>query len=130
MEEDNKVKLDLFAGQEEWAKYYNDKLEQSKFEMKLGGRINGQTIENAFTFLKYLDELKANKMYGIVKCGKAITLLTKQEVISKSRVKEKIQKYNDILNYAETEEGMTELKDYEYEEAKYGKKVLQELLED
>ena len=49
--------------------------------------------------------------------------------IAKSKVKEKIEEYNDILDYAETEEGMAELKDYEYDEAKYGRKVLKELLE-
>lgn len=71
----------------------------SKFEMKLGGRTNGKTIENAFTFLKYLDELEANKMYGIVKCGKATTLLTKQEVILKSRIEKMIEELEEDDKY-------------------------------
>lgn len=48
--------------------------------------------------------------------------------ILKSKVEEKINKYNDILEYAETEEGMAEIKDFEYNEAKYGINVLQSLL--
>ena len=50
--------------------------------------------------------------------------------IPKSKVKEKIQKYNEIIYYAQTEEGMAELKDFEYEEAKYGIQILAELIED
>lgn len=45
-------------------------------------------------------------------------------------IEKKIQKYNDILEYAETEEGLAEIKDFEYDEAKYGKKILQELLDE
>lgn len=50
--------------------------------------------------------------------------------IPKSKVQEKIQKYNEIIYYAQTEEGMAELKDFEYEEAKYGIQILAELIED
>ena len=48
--------------------------------------------------------------------------------IFKGKVKEKIEELDEVLYYAETEEGMAELKDYEYDKAKYGKKILQELL--
>lgn len=36
-------------------------------EIKMGGRSNGKSLENAITFMKYLDELENNKLYGIKK---------------------------------------------------------------
>ena len=45
------------------------------------------------------------------------------------RIKAKIEELDETLYYAETEEGMAELKDYEYDKAKYGKNILQSLLE-
>ena len=48
---------------------------------------------------------------------------------NENKIKAKIEEYDKTLYYAETEEGMAELKDYEYDEAKYGKKILQSLLE-
>lgn len=50
--------------------------------------------------------------------------------IPKSLVREKIEEYNEIIYYVQTEEGMAELKDFEYEEAKYGIQILAELLKD
>ena len=50
--------------------------------------------------------------------------------VSISLIEKKIEEYNDILEYAETEEGLAEIKDFEYDEAKYGKKILQELLDE
>lgn len=50
--------------------------------------------------------------------------------IPKSLVREKIEEYNEIIYYAQTEEGMAELKDFEYEKVKYGIQILAELLED
>lgn len=66
-------------------------MEEDMFKFKVGGRTSEQTFTNAMTLLKYIDELQPNKMYGIMKAGTSITLLTKNEVIPKSKVKEKMK---------------------------------------
>ena len=60
-------------------------MKNKKITFKTGGRNSVQTLTNAMKLLKYIDELDMNKMYGIMKCGKGIMLLTKQEVICKSK---------------------------------------------
>lgn len=61
-------------------------------ELKIGGRSNGKSLENAITSMKYLEELETNKLYGIKKCGN-ITLLTKTECIPISLIEKKIEEY-------------------------------------
>lgn len=63
-------------------------------EIKVGGRSNGQGLYNASKFLNYIDKLPENKMYGVLKL-KGITILTKQEVISKKTIEEQIKKLED-----------------------------------
>ena len=52
--------------------------------------------------------------------------------MSKEQILELINKhindYVETIKYAETEEGMAELKDYEYDEARFGQKALEKLL--
>ena len=52
--------------------------------------------------------------------------------MSKEQILELINKhindYVDTIKYAGTEEGMAEIKDYEYNEARFGQKALEELL--
>ncbi len=72
--------------------------------------------EKADANLAYYDQIYQNGIY------------TGQRAVE-DKIKAKIEEYDETLYYAETEEGMAELKDYEYDEAKYGKKVLQSLLE-
>lgn len=69
-------------------------------KIKTGGRSNGKSLENAITFMKYLDELENNKLYGIKKSGN-ITLLTKTECIPISLIekrKEEIETMYDGLS--------------------------------
>lgn len=71
-------------------------------EIKTGGRGNGQTIHNAIKFIEYLETLEIGKMYGIQRCSKGITVLTKYEVITKElvnqKIEEKILELNKIAN--------------------------------
>lgn len=71
-------------------------------EIKTGGRENGQTVYNAIKFIKYLETLEIGKMYGIQKCCKGITVLTKNEVITKKlfdqKIEEKIIELKKIAN--------------------------------
>ena len=73
-------------------------MEEDMFKFKVGGRNSGQTFTNAMTLLKYIDELQPNKMYGIMKAGKSITLLTKNEVISKVKELRRFNINMDIEN--------------------------------
>lgn len=72
-------------------------MEKDMFKFKVGGRTLEQTFTNAMTLLKYIDKLQPNKMYGIMKAGTSITLLTKNEVIPTSLVKEKIEELKNLL---------------------------------
>lgn len=63
-----------------------------KFDIKIGGRSNGQSIYNAIKFLEYIETLSDNKMYGIIKT-KGITMLTKSEVLPKQEIKDILNKY-------------------------------------
>lgn len=59
-------------------------------EFKVGARGSGQNLYNASKLLSYIDELPENKMYGIIK-AKGITIMTKDEVISKNKVENIIE---------------------------------------
>ena len=59
-------------------------------EFKIGGRNNGQSLYNASKLLDYINKLPEDKMYGILK-AKGITIMTKDEVISKNKVENIIQ---------------------------------------
>ena len=59
-------------------------------EIKTGGRQNGQKIHNAIKLLDYINNLPENKIYGIQKVSKDITILIKEECIP-------IQKLQDIF---------------------------------
>lgn len=66
------------------------KKDEGRWEFKTGGRENGKTLENAVKFLEYLDDLSIGKIYGILKVSKGLTMLTKSEVIYKSKIESKI----------------------------------------
>lgn len=102
-------------------------MKENMFKFKVGGRTSEQTFTNAMTLLKYIDELQPNKMYGIMKAGKSITLLTKNEVISKSKVKEKKE---ELDKEEKRELKGTKGQDRYYIKQKYmyKRKVLEELL--
>ena len=74
-----------------------------KFEIKMGGRENGQRMYNAIKFIDYIENLPPNKMFGIKKLSKGITVLTKEEVISKKRLEKIIKKLHisDIEPWSE-----------------------------
>lgn len=62
---------------------------EDRWEFKMGGRENGKTLENAVKFIEYLDDLSIGKIYGVLKVSKEITMLTKSEVIYKSKIESK-----------------------------------------
>ena len=64
-------------------------------EIKIGGRSNGQSIDNAIKVLSYINSIPENKMFGIQKCSKGITILTKEEVIPKRKIEKQIKKLED-----------------------------------
>ena len=74
----------------------NNLEEYKKIEIKIGGRENGQRIYNAMKFLNYIDSLSLHKMYGIQRLSNGITVLTKDEVISKQKLKDLIE--NETIN--------------------------------
>lgn len=83
-------------------------------EIKVGSRSNGQGFYNASKFLRYIDKLPENKMYGVLKL-KGITVLTKQEVVSKKTIEEQIKKlendgYWDFLEERDLEKTISILK--------------------
>lgn len=108
----------------------NDKKE--KFEFKMGGRDNGKTLNNAITFIKYLDELETNKMYGIMKCGRSITLLTKEKVITQSKIKKKIQEFKEVRDEILKREAALKIPSVTYDLRRndYCEKMLEELLQE
>lgn len=68
-------------------------MNKDKFEMKFyGGRGNGQTIYAAEQLLEYIKSLESNKIYGITNLGKGIIVVLKDEVITKNKIKEIIDK--------------------------------------
>lgn len=83
--------------------YKGGLMEEDMFKFKVGGRTSEQTFTNAMTLLKYINELQPNKMYGIMKAGTSITLLTKNEVIPKSKVKEKLEELDKRIDFLNTE---------------------------
>lgn len=98
-------------------KIKNIDIENKKFEIKIGGRENGNRIYNSIKLLDYIDSLPLNKMYGIQRISKVITVLTKDEVVLTQKIKDKIK----ILEMEE---------DYDYLDNKKVIEVLKELLED
>lgn len=89
-------------------------------EIKIGGKSNGKSLENAITFMKYLEELETNKLYGIKKCG-SITLLTKTECVPISVIENEIEelsamKLTDTIAKAEVNFAIVTLEDIIYEE--------------
>lgn len=54
-------------------------------EFKVGARGGGQSLYNASKLSDYINKLPEDKMYGILK-AKGITIMTKEEVIAKSKV--------------------------------------------
>ena len=99
--------------------------------------VDLKELRNLIARYKELEEGKALTKKQEAMILKAIKQSAEEQItkemknyIPKSKVKEKIKKYNEIIYYAQTEEEMAELKDYEYEEAKYGIQILAELLED
>lgn len=66
------------------------KIKEIKFA--IGGRQNGQNIYNAIKLLEYINNLPTNKMYGIQRFTKGVTILTKNEVIPKRKIEEQIKK--------------------------------------
>lgn len=98
-------------------KIKNIDIENKKFEIKIGGRENGNRIYNSIKLLDYIDSLPLNKMYGIQRISKVITVLTKDEVVLTQKIKDKIK----ILEMEE---------DYDHLDNKKVIEVLKELLED
>lgn len=73
-------------------------MEEDKYKVKVGGRQNGKTLKNVLTLNKYIDELEPHKMYGIIRCGRGSTLLTKEQVFPVSRIKKKIDVLENLQN--------------------------------
>lgn len=97
---------------------------------KLGIVLN--LIEKQSKEIEELKEKNRQSKMRIVQLENEITARIEdvnQYYTPNDKIKAKIEEYDKTLYYAETEEGMAELKDYEYDEAKYGKKILQSLLE-
>lgn len=107
-------------------------MEKDMFKFKIGGRTSEQTFTNAMTLLKYIDKLQPNKMYGIMKAGTSITLLTKNEVIPKSLIKEKIEELDIQISECEYADDDIEERKQDIEKEKRlllrDKKTLQDLL--
>lgn len=107
-----------------------------KFEIKIGGKENGQRIYNAIKLLNYIDSLSLHKIYGIQRLSKGITVLTKDEVIQKQKIKDKIEelKYRAdgiarTYQYADSQEDLQEKKD-KVIELRTKAEGLQELLQE
>lgn len=83
-------------------------------------------LQNLIARYKELKQKYNNKLISIQKEREEY----EKDYIQKSKIKEKILEYSQTIYYAQTEEGMAELKESEYEEAKYGIQILAELLED
>lgn len=60
-------------------------------------RRNGKTIELAISLREEILKLPECKLYGIKNCKGKVILLTKEEVIPKSKIKEKIEEINKML---------------------------------
>lgn len=58
---------------------------------------NGKTVELAMNLRKEILNLPECKLYGIKNCKNKVILLTKDEVIPKSLVREKIEEYKKLL---------------------------------
>ena len=71
-------------------------------EFKVGARGGEQSLYNASKLLSYINKLPEDKMYGIIK-AKGITIMTKDEVISKNKVENIIQTEIENLNKEEKE---------------------------
>lgn len=71
---------------------------ETRVEFKTGGRGNVHRMLNASKMLDYIDSLTESKMYGIQKCSKGITVVTKEEVIPKKIVKAKTEEKIETLN--------------------------------
>ena len=89
-------------------------------------RRNGKTIELAITLREEILKLPECKLYGIKNCKGRVILLTKEEVIPKSKVKEKVEELK--------EKQIEEFKKYDYSDTYYHLTseitALQELLEE
>lgn len=97
-----------------------------EFEITTGkryGKCREQSIRNTYKLLNYIESLEGNKLYGIMKGSKGVTLLTETEVILKTKIENKIQELNK--QYEEMGSGslLREILTYKIE-------VLKELLEE
>lgn len=73
-----------------------------RFKFLSGGRTSNQTFMNAIKLLKYIDTLEPNKMYGISKIGKGMIILTKNNVISETKIIDRIkEKIEPVINNLE-----------------------------
>lgn len=123
--------------------------ENKKTNVIQAGRRNGKTIELAMSLREEILKLPECKLYGIKNCKGKVILLTKEEVIPKSKVKEKIEELENKIRpkqeihqklckeidktgtETEYDYAMEELSilDDELREMLIEKRVLQELLE-
>ncbi len=73
----------------------------NNFQMKTGGRGLGQSIYSAEKLLEYIKGFENNRIYGIGRFGKGILILDKNEVISKTKIEDKIKELEDNVAYFE-----------------------------
>lgn len=71
-------------------------------EFKVGARDGGQSLYNASKLLDYINKLPEDKMYGLLK-AKGITIMTKDEVISKNKIENIVTTEIENLNKEEKE---------------------------
>lgn len=83
------------------------------------------------TVLAYIEKVEKNESALSAKLVKRERQLEELKELKEpqNKIRDKINELEEIIYYAGTEEGMCELKDYEYDKAKYGIEVLKELLE-
>lgn len=124
MKEDLKILEEFIRNYKEVQEKYKDDEIQAEIERSCYfEEIPAKAIENLIKGYKKLEAINKIQEYRI-------NVIDEREFIPKLKVIEKIKKYNEIIYYAQTEEGMAELKDFEYEEAKYGIQILVELLQE
>ena len=95
-------------------------------EIKTGGRQNGQRIYSALKILDYINSMSENKMCGIQKISKNITIFTKEECIPIKKIENKIVELDEMINQI----SKGNLQRYTVNEIIYFKKILREILKE
>ncbi len=66
-------------------------MKKKDFQICIGGYCSGRNFENTLKLVHYLEEIEPNKLYAIAKTETGIVIVSKDEVVTKKKLENKIE---------------------------------------